>query len=217
MHIELVDQLRCIRDHDESALVTIIDRQEGRYIADGSLGCPVCSAHYPIAGFIADFRDHPRPRDTAGDAGGAMDDDAILRTAAMLDARVAGARYVLVGEWGRLAQGLALSYDVHCVVVNPPASVLPAEGISIVLADARLPLARESMQGAALDAVATASPRLFAGALAAVRGGGRIVTPAGTPVDSGARPVAQDAQWRVAERIVPDTTPIALGRARRSL
>ncbi len=214
MHIELVDQLRCIRDHDESALVTIIDRLEGRYIADGSLGCPVCSARYPIAEFIADFRDDPTAR-PARDAGGAVDDEAILRAAAMLDARIPGARYVLAGAWGRLGQGLALSYDVQGVVVNPPSDVLPAEGISILLADTRLPVARESMQGAALDAATTASPSLFAGVLAAVRGGGRIVTPAGTPADSAVRPLAQDAQWRVAERVPSDTTPIALGRARR--
>ena len=213
MHIELVDQLRCIREHADSALVSVIDRREGRYIAEGSLGCPVCSSRYPVVDFIADFRDD-RAAPTATGHAERVEEEAILRAAAMLDARIPGGRYLLAGEWGRLAQGLAVSYDVQCVVINPPSSVRPAEGVSILLVGERIPLARASIYGAALDANATRSG-LHEGVLALVRGGGRIVLPAGLPLPAGTRALVEDERWRVSERVAIEPPLMPIGRAPR--
>ena len=55
MYIPLVDILRCPRPHDETWLVASIVRAEARDIIDGVLGCPICSAEYPIRDGAVDF------------------------------------------------------------------------------------------------------------------------------------------------------------------
>jgi hypothetical protein len=220
MHIELVDALRCVELHEPSWLVATIDRQEGRYIASGSLGCPVCSARYPIRDFVADFRAVPArqaPGDASGTihaAAGAPDDDALLRAAALLDIRTPGGPYLLTGTWGTMASALFAAYDAECLLVNPPDSVARCDGVSIVLVDARMPLAPACARGAAIDQAVAREPTLVADALRAVRPGGRVVAPAGLPLPPSVRELARDQRWWVAERAASPTEPVPLARAR---
>src|SRR3954462_15554710 len=55
MFVEIVDALRCPRAHEESWLVLAAQRTEDRHVLEGTLGCPVCHATYPIHGGIAEF------------------------------------------------------------------------------------------------------------------------------------------------------------------
>ncbi len=234
MHIELVDALRCVETHEPSWLVATIDQQEGRYIASGSLGCPVCSARYPIRDFVADFRGGPARQPPAGAAGSihtvprapatvprapatvprAPDEDALLRAAALLDIRTPGGPYLLTGAWGALATALFAAYDAQCLLINPPASVIPADGVSILLVDSRMPLAAESARGAAIDESVAREPTLLAGSVRAVRPPGRVVAPARLPLPPSLRELARDDQWWVAERAPAPTEPVPLARAR---
>ena len=55
MFIELIDQLRCINEHPDTWLVASFQTVSNRFVLEGSLGCPSCSAQYPIHEGIADF------------------------------------------------------------------------------------------------------------------------------------------------------------------
>ena len=48
MFVELIEALRCPRDHAESPLVVTASRTDARHIMDGWLGCPVCHAEFQI-------------------------------------------------------------------------------------------------------------------------------------------------------------------------
>ena len=48
MFIELTDHLRCPADHDESFLVLLPDKMDGRSVRTGQLGCPVCGRTYAV-------------------------------------------------------------------------------------------------------------------------------------------------------------------------
>ena len=55
MFIELTDHLRCPADHEESYLVLLPDRMDGRSVREGRLGCPVCGRTYRLANGILDL------------------------------------------------------------------------------------------------------------------------------------------------------------------
>ena len=61
MFIELTDHLRCPADHDESFLVLLPDRMEGRSVRTGHLGCPVCGRTFQLADGVLDTGDAPAP------------------------------------------------------------------------------------------------------------------------------------------------------------
>jgi uncharacterized protein YbaR (Trm112 family) len=213
MHLDLIDALRCPARHDESTLVASIDRLDGRYIAEGSLGCPVCRARYPIGGFVAWFT----PAETAAkatDPAPRIGDDALLRAAALLDMRAPGARYLLTGTWGWLAAALAAAYDVQLVVLNPPPGVEPGDGLSILRVGDRLPMAAGTAAGVAIDASVAGQQELLGGLLAAVRPAGRLVGPVTLERPRGTTELARDDRHWVAERSAPELT-IPLRRANR--
>ncbi|MGH7617800.1 MAG: hypothetical protein ACREPM_11270, partial [Gemmatimonadaceae bacterium] len=79
MFTPLVDTLRCPNAHDETWLVASIERAEERDIREGTLGCPVCLAEYPIRDGIVRFADVTLPALEAP-----REDDAV-RLAAALD------------------------------------------------------------------------------------------------------------------------------------
>lgn len=58
MFIELVDSLRCPRVHDDTWLVASVTRFDGRFIVEGSLGCPICRQQYPVHRGVVDFTTH---------------------------------------------------------------------------------------------------------------------------------------------------------------
>jgi hypothetical protein len=195
MHVELIQSLRCLEAHEESWLVATVDRQVGRYVADGSLGCPVCDRRYPVRDFVADFAQGSVRR---SDVDLPVADDAVLRVAALLDLTSPGGVLVLGGTHGVLAAPLVASFDVQCLVVNPPAVVTPGDGISIVLTRHRVPLAAGAVRGGALDRdSASLAPSLAE----TISPGGRLIAPAESPIPDGVRELVRDEMEWVAERL----------------
>lgn len=205
MHIDLLDHLRCPADHAECWLVAAIERMADRHVERGTLGCPVCRRSYEIQDFAACFatpaetvenRAHPTP-------------DEVTRLAAMLDLRVPGGFVGLHREWAPYAIPLAFSFDVHCVVLDDRRSIRPAEGVSLLIVDTALPLARGVLRGIALGIGA-----LQHAVHRALRPGGRVVGAAGLDVPAGIALMARDVRSWVGERL-PDATPVvSLARPR---
>ena len=88
MFIELTDHLRCPADLDESFLVLLPDKMEGRSVLTGNLGCPVCGRTFEL-------------KDGVLDTGGGPPSDANARTA--LDADALTTLVGLHGPGGYLA------------------------------------------------------------------------------------------------------------------
>ncbi|HKG91357.1 MAG TPA: hypothetical protein VKA84_05685, partial [Gemmatimonadaceae bacterium] len=85
MFIELVDHLRCVRPHEEIWLVAAARRMDGRHIIEGTLGCPVCRAEYPIREGAADFRSRDGGAADAGAQAAAVPDETeVMRAGALL-------------------------------------------------------------------------------------------------------------------------------------
>jgi uncharacterized protein YbaR (Trm112 family) len=62
MFIELTDHLRCPADHEESFLVLLPDRLEGRSVRAGRLGCPVCGRTFGVTEGVLDVGGEPAGR-----------------------------------------------------------------------------------------------------------------------------------------------------------
>ena len=154
MFIELVDALRCPVPHEESWLVAAAMRMEARHIVEGTLGCPVCAAEYAIHDGVVDFRragSQSVPPSSPGDAEQAM------RLAALLDLSDAQGFAVLLGEWGAHAQQLASIVELPIMLIDPPADVVGAPGISVLRSDGDLPLAAGAARAMAIDGAAPAA------------------------------------------------------------
>ena len=104
MHIELIDLLRCPKDHEETWLVAALTAVQDRFVIKAKLGCPVCGVSYSISNGIADLRiqagDHS-PSHTTTDS-----DDAV-RIAALLNLTRPGAVAVLEGDHAAVAQNVS--------------------------------------------------------------------------------------------------------------
>jgi uncharacterized protein YbaR (Trm112 family) len=144
MFIELTDHLRCPADHDESFLVLLPDRMEGRSVRAGHLGCPVCGRTFQIADGVLDTGDAPAP---VAASGSALDADALTALAGL---HGPGGYLTLVGPVASLWRGVAeLNPGVALVVVNPPGAVADTDELS-VLRGGRLPIKSGSMRGVVL-------------------------------------------------------------------
>ncbi|HEY3011210.1 MAG TPA: hypothetical protein VGJ36_00590 [Gemmatimonadales bacterium] len=144
MFIELTDHLRCPVDHDESFLVLLPDRMEGRSVLSGQLGCPVCGRTFEIVDGVLDTGPAPDVIDSRGTA---LDADGLL---ALTGLHGPGGYLVLVGpvaslwrEIGELNPGVAL------VGINPDRAVTDAPALS-VLRGGRIPLKSRVMRGVVL-------------------------------------------------------------------
>ena len=123
MFIELIDALRCPVPHDESWLVAAATRVEARHIVEGTVGCPVCKAEYPIHDGVADFRSGeaaPLAAPSAPDA------ELAMRVAAMLDLADSQGFAVLLGAWGSQATELS-GIACHFPAVASHPYAVPAE------------------------------------------------------------------------------------------
>src|SRR4051812_29127515 len=206
MFIELVDALRCPNTHEESWLVAAADQMVDRHIVTGTLGCPVCSAEFPIRDGVVDFR---RQRDATISAGPAPDSspDAAMKLAALLGLSDAQGFAVLLGAWGALGNTLAASVDTPLILADPPADVTGSRGISVIRCDGELPLATGAARAIALDGSDTHHVH---SAMRVVRAGGRLVAPVQLPVPDEARELARDDTLWVAERGAPASKPVTL-------
>ena len=208
MFIELIDTLRCPVPHEESWLVAAATRVDARHIVDGTLGCPVCKAEYPIRNGVADFRcggGAPLPAPSAPDA------ELAMRVAAMLDLADAQGFAVLLGAWGSQAAELSGIADTPLMLVDPPEGIVGAPGLSVVRCDGAIPLAAGAARAVAIDA---GEPARIASAVRVARTRGRILAPVSVALPDGVRELARDALVWVGERETM-TSPLVTLHVRR--
>lgn len=202
MYIELIDLLRCPRVHEESWLVAAFNKMDGRFVIEGKLGCPVCSASFPIVNGVADLRDSLDASAGAVSTQGEGDEDTALRVAAMLGLTRAGSVAVLSGMPGPIAGLVAEMASVRVVGVNrilPDAS--EQENVAMIRAGNRLPFASGSIDAVMLGA--TASIDEVEDAVRILKTGGRLVVTADSPLRGNLREIARDDHYIVAESTGP--------------
>ncbi len=204
MFIELVDALRCPVPHGESWLVAAAVRMESRHIVAGTLGCPVCSAEYPIRDGVVDFR---RVASSALAARGPSSADDAMRIAALLDLSDAQGFAVLLGGWGSHAAELTSVAEVPLVLIDPPIDVAGSPGISVVRCDGPLPLADGAARAMAMDA---GDAVRVDSAVRATRATGRILAPVSVGVPDGVRELARDDHAWVGERAASPSPLVTL-------
>lgn len=218
MWIELVDLLRCPREHEDSWLVLSATRIVGRHVVEGTLGCHICGREYQLLDGVADLRDaegdpdalpttdagEPTIAPHAAPAGGEYAPAAELATmlAAYANLADAGGCAAIGGspQLSTAAEVIGELTGVAVLLVNPT-EPLP-QGLSGIRCGHTLPISSNGLRALVLDA-ATAAGLDLATACRRVRPGGRIVLPAGTRLPPGARELAHDSEWLVAERTPP--------------
>ena len=204
MFIELVDALRCPTSHEESWLVAASVRMEYRHIVQGTLGCPVCRAEYPIDRGVVDFR---RVASGPPTPGAAPDEQQATRLAAYLDLTDRSGFAVLLGHWGvnaPLLRGLA---ETPLIVVDPPEGTEGEPGISVIRCDGPIPLAVGAARGMAIDG---GTVERIASAVRATRVKGRVVAPVAVALPDGLAELARDDTLWVAEREAAASPLVAL-------
>jgi uncharacterized protein YbaR (Trm112 family) len=206
MFVEIVDALRCPRPHEESWLVLAARRTEDRHVLEGTLGCPVCHAEYPIHDGIADFSDRTAPdRAPAATIPTLAPADHLV---AMLDLADALGFVVLIGAWGTRADELLALLDAPpLLLVEPPEGVTMGRGVSGIRAGSTLPLATGAARAVATDVT---DPARVADAARATRVGGRLVAPAVSRVPESVRELARDETVWVGARIPLPSAPVTL-------
>jgi hypothetical protein len=210
--IELLDLLRCINPHEDTWLVASFKAVTNRFVMEGTLGCPTCSAEYSIRNGISDFRaGTPMPRRNAGRSAAVRDrEDLATRAGAFLNVTEPGATVVLGGRWADGALELSLMTEARVLALNPNDGAEESETVGLLLVGSEIPVAAGSVLGVAVDASFPAE--IVASAVKAVRAGGRIVGPVEIPPPSELAVLAQDEDYWVAEK-APDV--IKLSRAGR--
>jgi uncharacterized protein YbaR (Trm112 family) len=204
MFIELVDALRCPQPHAESWLVAAAARMAHRHIVEGTLGCPVCHAQYPVHRGVADFR---RVHHGFLPADAPPDEVQATRLAAFLDLTDHSGFAVLLGAWSVHAPLLRALVETPLIVVDPPDGMEGEPGISVLRCDGPLPLAVGVARGTALDG----GPReRVDSAVRVTRSKGRLVAPTDVPLPAGVSELARDAEVWVAERSPAESPLVAL-------
>jgi hypothetical protein len=120
-----------------------------------------------------------------------------VRAAAFLNA-AERSTLVLAGEWARHAHAVTQIVPVRIFAVNAPSVMDDSESVALVESAEGIPLAKNSVDGVALDPV-TASPVNLASALAVLKPGGRLVAPTATPVPPAINVLARDDHYWVGE------------------
>jgi len=183
--LELTEILRCPRDHEESFVVCVAHRTEGRQVVRGVVGCPVCRAEFPIRDGVLDFTAFgsgaaepgeggrsrgaeastdgaqpgapgPPPERQGSAAEGPLTAEAL---ATFLDLRGPGGYVVLAGAAGRLAPALtALVPGVHHVVVDAPPGAGRSGECSYVSCPDRIPVKAAQVRAVVLGADCAGAP-----------------------------------------------------------
>ena len=206
MFVEIVDALRCPRPHEESWLVLAARRTDHRHVVEGTLGCPVCRAEYPIHEGVADFTDAAEHDRVFRQRVGALSPADHL--AAMLNLGDAHGFAVLIGAWGTRADALLELLEAPpLLLVDPPRGIAMGHGLSGIRAGAMLPLATGAARAVATD---RAEPAGVAEAARVARAGGRIVAPVESRVPQDVRELARDECVWVGERLPLPSAPITL-------
>ena len=172
-------------------------RIDGRDVMEGVLGCPICSAEYPITDgavrFAADSRSRTRTAPST-------DEDA-LRLAALLDLATPRGYAIITGAPGSAAPQLRALTDVQLLLVNPPPDIEMGSGVSGLIINGdwtTLPLAASTARAIALDDGTT--PAQLLAALRVVRPSGRVLAPVALAIPDGVSELARDDRQWLAER-----------------
>ena len=180
MHIELIDLLRCPRDHDETWMVAAFTKMEGRFVIEGKLGCPVCSSSYSISNGTADLRIDSASLQPSGDAI-SKDGDEAMRLAALLNLTRPGALAILEGDSSAHAHEVSELGQCRVIALNPRSPVNDSERVATVLADSRIPFASSSVYGITLSEVTALSNDVAR----VLQAGGRAVLPGDADLPAG--------------------------------
>jgi uncharacterized protein YbaR (Trm112 family) len=203
VYIELIDLLRCPRQHEESWLVAAFHKMQDRFVIEGRLGCPVCSASYSISGGVVDLRDEQEslpfmPEIPATENGG----DNAMRVAAMLGLLKPGSVAVLVGMDADLAGDISEISHAKIISLNSQnRQSMERENVAAVISGAHFPLASASVDGVMLERGSPESA--VAESLRVLRTGGRLVADAGLALSGSVRELARDDHYVVAESTGP--------------
>jgi len=198
--IELLDLLRCINAHEETWLVASLKAISNRFVLDGTLGCPVCHAEYPIRKGVADFSraDQLGRQSFDNHPHGEKREELATRVGAFLNATEPGATLVLGGSWAEAAQELSVMTDTRVLALNASKRVEESETVGLIHVSSEIPLAPGSVLGVALDA--SFPSEIFSSVVNVVRAGGRIVGPAALEPPRDLAVLARDESYWVAEK-----------------
>ena len=212
MFIELIDLLRCINSHEDTWLVASFKTVSNRFVLEASLGCPSCSAQYPIHEGIADFSAGEAQPSCEAERAAASHrrEELATRAGAYLEATEPGATIALGGVWAYAAQELSEMAEVRVLALNAPAEVKESQTVGLLRVGSEIPVAPGSLLGVALDAWFPA--KIVESAVRAVRPGGRVVGPTVIPPPAGLAVLAHDDTYWVAQK-APDV--VKLSRASR--
>ena len=189
MFIELTDHLRCPEDHQESFLVLLPGKMDGRSVFTGQLGCPVCGRIFELEEGIPQLGAAPEPSTAAT----RLDGDALTTLAGL---HGPGGYFAIVGPiaslWREFQEG---NPGVALVAINPSAGVVDAPGLSVIRSG-RIPLKTRSMRGVALGVPFADDPYWVAEAARVVLPGLRIVGEGATPPEDAVELMASaDNVW----------------------
>lgn len=212
MFIELIDLLRCVNAHEDTWLVASFQTVSNRFVLDASLGCPSCSAQYPIHEGIADFSAGVVVPSCEAERAAASHnrEEHATRAGAYLEATEPGATIILGGVWAYAAEELSQMAEVRVLALNAPAEVKESQTVGLLRVGSEIPVAAGSVLGVALDAWFPA--KLVASAVKAVRPGGRVVGPVTIPAPAELSVLAHDDRYWVALK-APEV--VKLSRASR--
>ncbi len=212
MFIELIDLLRCINAHEDTWLVASFQTVANRFVLDASLGCPVCSAKYPVKDGVGDFTAGAELEacETERAAASHRREELATRAGAYLDATEPGATIVLGGVWAYAAQELSEMAVVRVLALNAPDEVKESQTVGLLRAGSEIPVAPASVFGVALDA--WFPTKIVESSVRAVRPGGRIVGPTSIPTPAELTVIAHDENYWVALK-APEV--VTLSRASR--
>ena len=144
MFIELTDHLRCTEDHDESFLVLLPDKMDGRFVRTGHLGCPVCGRTFEVVDGVFVAGEAPDPSDAGTTT---LDAEAVSVLSGLSGP---GGYLALVGPVASLWKEVAeLNPGVALVAVNPGLDVSDGGAVSVVRSG-RIPLKSRSLRGVVL-------------------------------------------------------------------
>jgi uncharacterized protein YbaR (Trm112 family) len=210
--IELIDLLRCVNAHDDTWLVASFNTVSDRFVLEGSLGCPSCSAKYPIRDGIADFSAGLELPSCEAERAAASHrrEELATRAGAYLSATEPGATVVLGGVWAHAAKELSEMAEVRVLAVNVSPEVEESSTVGLLQVGSEIPVQAGSVLGVALDAWFPA--KIIDSAVRAVRPGGRIVGPVVIAPPPELSVLAHDDHYWVAQK-APEV--VKLSRASR--
>lgn len=208
MFVELIESLRCPKDHEESPLIVSATKTDARHIVEGVLGCPVCHAEFPIRQGVAELG--PRPQFTAFEI---PSQETAMRLAAFLELTDSTGFALLCSRWAIHIEPLARLTETPIVAVNPSIA-MPVRLAAGAIRGSVIPFAEGSARAFALD---NASSRdLIASGVRAVRVGGRVLGPAKIPVPEGVRELVRDDEVWVGEKTAaPSPAPRLVSLSKR--